>query len=1046
MVGWLAGSSIRLRYLVLPIALALLGIGFVQLRSASTDVLPEYTPPRIEIQTEALGLAADEVEQLVTAPLESNLLSGVAWLESISSSSVTGLSSIQLVFERGTDLYRARQMVQERLTHAGILPHVSKPPTMIQPLSSTSRVLMVGLSSQQLSLIDLSVLTRFKIRPRLMGVPGVANVTVFGQRERQLQVHVDPERLAQRGVTLDQVIRTTGNALWVSPLTFLEASSPGTGGFIDTPNQRVGIQHLLPIATPQDLARVSLEGTPGRSLRLGDVADVVEDHQPLIGDAVVNDAPSLMLVVEKFPGADPASVTRDVEAALDALRPGLGGVETDTTVFRPATFIERAVDNVALAWTVGLLLGLALLAGLLFAWRVAVACLVAVPLSLLAALMVLQWRGTSVSSLVLVGLAVALGVLIDDVVVLSDAVARRVRGRAEPEAVTRALVEARGPLLFTTLVLLLVPLPVLLLSGADGAFFRPLVLSYGLAVLASLLVALVVTPAVVFVLSRRAGTPTPSPVARLLDRCYRGALARLLQRPRWVLAGTALALVAGLAVVPQLGGQPVLPAMQDRDLLVHWEGAPGTSRTEMNRITARASAELRATPGVRNVGAHVGRAVAADRVASVNDGQMWVSLHSSADYAATRAAIQRVLDGYPGLAHQVETYPQARVREIHGGHAGDVVVRVYGQEPAVLRTEAQRVQRLVAGVDGVEAAGVRLPVQEPTLEVQVDLAAAQRAGLKPGDVRRSATTLLSGIEVGNLFEEQKVFEVVVVGTAAVRHSLSSVEDVLIETPVKGRVRLGDLATVKLSSSPTVIRREGISPYLDVTAEVAGRGHAAVVRDIEGRLRDATFPVEYHAEVIAPAADTSGTLPVSAWVVAVALAAFLLLQAAVGSWRLATALFLTLPLGLTGALLAAQVDGGVTALSSFAGLLTVLGLATRWVVLLVRDCQRRCTDGELHGRRLVLQAAAERLPAMLMTSIVLAATLAPFAVLGDGPGLETLRPVALMVLGGLVSTLLLVLFAVPLLYLRFGAPPPEPMVDALVQQRVALVPSAPGALR
>src|SRR3990170_2747930 len=314
MMEWIIRTSIQFRFLVIVIAAALMAFGITQLRNMPVDVLPEFNPPFVEIQTEALGLSAEEVEQMITVPMEQDLLAGVAWLDVIRSESVPGLSSVLVYFEPGTDLYRAGQMVAERFSQAAVvLPHVSKPPTMIQPLSSTSRFLIVGLSSDDLSLIQMSVLARWVIGPRLMGVPGVAHVAIWGQRERQLQVLVDPERLRAQGVTLEQVVETTGNALWVSSLSFLEASTPDTGGFIDTPNQRLGVWHVLPISSPEDLAAVPVEGT---SLILRDVAEVVEDHQPLIGDAVVNDSPNLLLVVEKLPGVNTLEVTREVEAAL----------------------------------------------------------------------------------------------------------------------------------------------------------------------------------------------------------------------------------------------------------------------------------------------------------------------------------------------------------------------------------------------------------------------------------------------------------------------------------------------------------------------------------------------------------------------------------------------------------------------------------------------------------------------------------------------------------------------------------------------------------
>jgi len=286
---------------VVALAAALLVVGIIQLPSMPVDVLPEFTPPYVEVQTEALGLSAEEVEQLITLGMEQDLLNGVPWLKTIQSKSAPGLSSIMMTFDPGTDLVRARQMVTERMAQAFALPHVSKPPTMLQPLSSTGRVMMIGLSSKDVSLIQMGVLARWTIAPRLMGVPGVANVAIWGQRDRQLQVQVDPKRLQDQHVSLLQVLETTANSLWVSSLSFVEASTPGTGGFIDTAQQRLGIRHISPIITAEGLAQVPVEDS---TLRLGDVANVVEDHQPLIGDAITNDGPSILLVVEKFPGAN----------------------------------------------------------------------------------------------------------------------------------------------------------------------------------------------------------------------------------------------------------------------------------------------------------------------------------------------------------------------------------------------------------------------------------------------------------------------------------------------------------------------------------------------------------------------------------------------------------------------------------------------------------------------------------------------------------------------------------------------------------------------
>src|SRR3954467_2071474 len=349
MITWLMSSAIRLRWLVVAAVVAILGFGVVRLQSAPVDVYPEFQATQVEVQAEALGLSAQEVEQLITVPIEQDLLNGVPWLKSITSRSMPGLSAIDLQFQPGTDLYRARQMVQERMSQAKALPNVGTPPAVIQPKSSTSRVAMIGLRSSTVSLIDMSVLSRWLIRPRLMSIPGVAQVSIFGQQDRQLQVQVDPQRLQASNVTLTQLIETTGNALWVSPLSFVEASTPGTGGFVETPNQRLGVQHVSPITSAEELADVAVQGVQGSPVRLSDVTTVVEDHQTLIGDATDDGRPSLMLVVERFPDANTAQVTADVEDALEAMKPGLTGITIDSSVYRPVRYLDSALHRLGVA-------------------------------------------------------------------------------------------------------------------------------------------------------------------------------------------------------------------------------------------------------------------------------------------------------------------------------------------------------------------------------------------------------------------------------------------------------------------------------------------------------------------------------------------------------------------------------------------------------------------------------------------------------------------------------------------------------------------------
>jgi CzcA family heavy metal efflux pump len=1036
MMRWIVGSSLRFRFLVIPVAAALLVLGIAQLRQAPVDVLPEFTPPLVDIQTEALGLSAEEVEQLVTVPLEQDLLNGVAFLDQIRSQSLPGLSRIELIFEPGTDVLKARQLVQERLIQApGGTPNVAKAPVMLQPLSSTSRVMMIGLSSSDVSLIDMSVLARWKIRPRLMGVPGVANVAIWGQRERQLQVQVDPEMLRAQGVSLDQIIQTTANALWVSPLSFTEASTPGTGGFIDTSNQRLGIQHILPITTAEDLSEVTVEDTGATRMRLGDVAQVVEDHQPLIGDATAGSGPSLLLLVQKFPGANTAEVTRGVEEALEDMRPGLSGITIDTGLYRPATFIETAERNLALALLIGLVLMVALLGGFLLDWRVALISLVTIPLSLVTAAYVLYLRGVTFNTMVLAGLVIAIGVVVDDAIVDVDNVRRRLHERRQAQAQTRqegqepalvtilrACLEVRGPLLYATLIVALATVPLFFVQNLTGSFVRPLAASYLLAVLASMLVALVVTPGLTLLLLGRAGARRrESPLARWLERGHSAALTRLVLRPRagFVLVGVVA--LAGVAVLPLLGGRSTLPPLHDRDLLIQWQGAPGISQPEMDRITERATRELRSIAGVRDAGAHVGRAITSDQVVNVNSGELWVSIDPGADYDRTVAAIRRAVAGYPGFTHNLVTYPEQRMQQVETGQSDPLVVRVFGQDLKVLAAKAEEVRGAIAGVDGVTAPRVEVPATEPAVQIQVSLAAAERHGIKPGDVRRAAATLLSGVTVGNLFEEQKVFDVVVWGTPPTRHSLTSLQNLLVDTPEGEQVRLGDVASVRIAPDPVVLNHDDVSRYVDVTAGVRGRSLGAVTSDVERRVRAIQFPLEHHAEVLTEATER-GDARQQVWFIwaAAAIGVFLLLQAAFASWRLATLVFLTLPLALAGGVLAAfAFTQPVTALGSFAGLLGVLAVAVRSGVVLVRRYQRLQQEGEEFGAGLVLRGAQERLAPIAMTVLTTALGLVPLLLFGDVPGLEVVRPLAVVVLGGLVTTALVSLLILPFLYLRFG---------------------------
>ncbi|MDP9206964.1 MAG: efflux RND transporter permease subunit, partial [Actinomycetota bacterium] len=735
---WVVGSSLKFRFLVVAVAAAMVFMGAGQLGQLPVDVFPEFAPPRVEIQTACVGLSASEVEALVTTPIEETL-NGLPGLEVLRSKSVEQLSSIELIFERGTDLLEARQVVQERLaTVVPTLPTWAAPPIIMQPLSATSRVMKIGLSSDSLSTIDMSMISYWKLRARLLRVPGVANVAIWGERLHMLQVQVDPERLKRHQVSLEDVMGVTADALDAGILRFSDGASIGTGGFIETPNQRLGVRHVLPIATPDDLAKVTIEQRRGKALRLGDVADVVVDHQPLIGDAVINGGPGLMLIVEKLPWGNTLEVTRGVEAAIDEMRPGLPGMEIDTTIFRPATFVETAIHNLSRALLLGSLLVILILVLFLYNWRAAVISAVAIPLSLLAAGYVLYLREATINTMILAGLVISVGVVVDDAIIDVENIVRRLRQHrlatgnrslaATSQIVLSSSLEVRSAIVYATLIDVVAVTPVFFMEGLTGAFFRPLALSYALAVLASMVVALTVTPALSLLLLHRAPLERrQSPLVRRLQRGYAAVLGRVLRSPRPALALVVAVILLGLGVLPALG-QSLLPDFKERDFLMHWVTAPGTSHPEEVRITTAASKELRAIPGIRNFGAHIGQALAADEVVGIDFGENWISVDPEVDYDQTLGRVQEVVEGYPGLRRDVQTYLKERIREVLTGGGEAIIVRLSGPDLQVLRDKAEEIRQAVAGVDGIVEDHVDLQKDIPQVDVRVDLAKARRHG------------------------------------------------------------------------------------------------------------------------------------------------------------------------------------------------------------------------------------------------------------------------------------------------------------------------------
>jgi Cu/Ag efflux pump CusA len=582
-------------------------------------------------------------------------------------------------------------------------------------------------------------------------------------------------------------------------------------------------------------------------------------------------------------------------------------------------------------------------------------------------------------------------------------------------------VDTSRTVLWATVAFALALIPIFLMEGLSGdAFFPPLAAAGLVALLASLLVAATFTPALGVLLLAGAAPSRETRLAGRLRRGYARTLAAFVGSPIPALVVAGVLVVGALAVVPSFD-KALLPRLQDTNLLVRWAATPGTSLAEMDRITSRANAEVRTVPGVRDVGVQVGQALLGDQPVGSDAAEMWVRLDPSADHDQTVAAVRRIVAGYPGMEHEVLTYSEDRMREVLGRTGDAITVRIFGSDLGLLQQKADDVKGAISRVDGISAATVASPAAEPTMEVEVDLVKARDAGIKPGDIRRAAATLLSGVRVGSLFEDQKVFDVQVWSTPESRNSLSSVQDLLIDTPAGAHIRLGDVANVRVRATVPVITHQDVSRFVDVTADVRDRDVHSVAADVRDTLAKVDFPLEYHAELLGRYDDQQvAQRRLQGFAVAVLIGMFLVLQAAFGSWRLAALTFVLLPVALAGGVLAARIDGGTITLATVAGLLAVLAVAVRTSMLLVTELRRASVAGDdPHGPEPVVRAAGDRLLPLVTMVLVTAVALLPVVAFGAVSGQEVLQPMAVVVLGGLVTTALVNLFLLPALYARFG---------------------------
>src|SRR3954471_21053633 len=1055
MIRSIVGTSLKLRYIVILLAAAMMVFGISKFPHMPVDVFPEFAPVRVEVQTATNGLSAEEAESFVTVPLE-QALNGVENLDYMQSKSVPDESSIEMFFKPGVDELHARQLVQERMQQViPSLPTWAAPPVIIPPISVTGRFMKIGISSETMSQIDMSMIAYWTIRARIMQVPGVANVAIWGERIKLPQVQIDPKRMTEHDVTIDEVMETTSNALDVNLLQYSSGNMIGTGGFMETPSQRLHIRSASPIKSAKELAQATIKDKKkkdGSRLLLSDVANVVVETWPVTGEAIIDGKPGLLLIVEKYPWANTLEASKGVEAAIDDLRPGLPAMKIDPTIFRPADFIETAFHNLKSALLLGCLLVAVIIVAFLFEWRTALISLLAIPLSLVTGILVLYYSGSTLNTMILAGFVIAIGVVVDDAIIDVENIVRRLRQyrkqgvkKSTARIILEASLEVRQAIIHATLIDVVVLIPIFFIGGLSGAFFQPLAVSYGLAVMASMVVALTVTPALCYIFLRNAAIEHHEPIfVRWLHIIYKPVLTAIIRRPGPVFATTAIVILVGCAVIPLLG-ESLFPEFKERDFLSHCITKPGTSVAAERRVATQISNEVRAIPGVRNFGTHIGMALLADEVCGVNFGENWLSIEPDADYEETLDKIKEVVYSHPGIFRNVETYLNERIDEVLTGTSETFVVRLFGPNLKDLHEKADEIEASLKPIEGLSDLHIQLQSEVPQIQVTVDLEKARKVGLKPGDVRRTAAALMSGEEVGDIFLNNKCYDVNVWSIPEARHSLDDVRNLLIDTPGGGRVKLADVADVTIRPAQSVIYRENASRRIDVSANVDQEkvDLGTVMREVQDRLDKIKLPLGYHIQVFGEYAERQAAQHrMMLFAIGGCIGVFLILLASFNNVRLAILGFLTLPSALVGGLLAAYFMGHVITLGSLVGFLTVFGIAARNKIMLINHYQHlEKYEGEVFGPHLAVRGAVERLSPILMTALATGLALVPLVITGDIPGHEIEYPMAIVILGGVVTSTLLNLFVVPSLYLSFGRGTKESVTDqapAAVEQQPVLV--------
>ena len=1013
--------SLRFRGVVIVLACAAVAYGLYVAEHTKLDVFPEFAPPQVVIQTEAPGLSPEEVEALVTRPIE-NSINGTPELVTIRSKSIQGLSAITAVFSDRADIYRVRQMVSERLTQvAGALPQGVKSPVMGPLTSSTSLTLVIGLTSTNRSPMELRTFADWTARPRLLAVPGVAKVDIFGGEVRQIQIQVKPDRLMDYGLALDDVLAAAR-----------QSTAVRGAGFVENANQRIVLRTQGQSLTPQQLGEVVLAHHDGQTVRLKDVAKVVEGAEPKFGDALVMGERGVILLVSSQFGANTMNVTRNVEAALNELSPAFAAenITVNPRLFRPANFIEASIRNVDQSLLIGGVLVAVVLFFFLLDWRTALISFTSIPLSLLAAVIVLDRCGVSLNTLTLGGFAIAIGVVVDDAVIDVENILRRVQENltlAQPRPVFHVVLEAslevRSAVVYATFIVALVFFPVLTLTGIQGKLFSPLATAFILAVFASLAAALTVTPALCLAMLSRTKPQEEPKYVRWLKGQHRGWLEALSQRPRTVIVAALLMFLAAAATLPFFGGE-FLPEFREGHFVLHMAALPGTSLEESLRLGKQVTEELLKNPHIRSVSQQAGRAENGEDTWGTHYSELHVELQPlSGDEAESVAGeIREALKEFPGLTFRIMSPLAERIEETISGATAQVVINIFGNDLDALDQKAEEVRQVLANIKG--AADVQIESQPGSPEMVLKLRPERltQCGFRPVDVLDAVQTAYQGTDVAQTFDANRVFDVTVVLAEASRKAPETIGSLMLRNAEGLRLPLRELVEMYPTTGRYMIVHEGARRRQQVTCNVAGRDMASFIEDMKKQIAaKVSFPAGVYAVFAGSGLAQSAARPELLLHSAVAAVGIVLLLSIVfRNMRNLLLVLVNMPFALIGGVLAVFATGGSLSLGSLVGFVTLFGLTTRNSIMMISHFEHLVQrEGMTWGLEAAVRGASERLLPILMTALVTALGLFPLAIGSGEAGREIEGPMAIVILGGLLTSTVLNLLVLPTLALRYG---------------------------